>query len=189
MQIYRTLAWVTLLSNHVFAINGTIHNKSLNSESSNTDSAGTSNSNIQSSNFTFLEAVDPAFGFVPVFHGAQLPPVPCLLNSVSVALQLALEKFEEVMFETVFRLETHYQVEIAVTPEEEGGSVRRKFVVWGLNMGVSPWSCCPLVVLRYSAKKLAGNASSEGSGFLCTSDKCPAPHHTCPMRITETKIW
>lgn len=114
MQMYRTLAWVTLLSNHVFAINVTIHNQSLNSEFSNTDSA---------------EAVDPAFGFVPVFHGAQLPPVPCLLNSVSVALQLALEEFEEVMFETVFRLETHSQVEIAVISEEEGGSVRRKFVM------------------------------------------------------------
>lgn len=41
-----------------------------------------------------------------------------------------------------------------------------KFVVWGLNMriGVSPWSCCSLVVLRCSASNLAGNAS-ETSGF------------------------
>ena len=71
-----------------------------------------------------------------MFHGARLPPVPCLLNSVDVALQLALADFEGAVFETVFRLENHPQVEIAVTPEEEGGSVGRKFVVWGLHTGM-----------------------------------------------------
>ena len=46
------------------------------------------------------------------------------------------------MVETVFKLESHPQVETAVTTEEEGGSVRKRFVVWGLNMsiGVDPSS-------------------------------------------------
>ena len=87
-------------------------------------------------NGTSSVAVDPAFGFVPIFSGEKLPPVPCLVNSVNAALLLALENYEDLLFETKFRIDSHPQVEIAVLPDEEGGCIPRKFAVWGLNLGI-----------------------------------------------------
>lgn len=104
---------------------------SLDFESSNADAF---NSPVPTS--APLRDIDPAFTFVPRFQGPKLRPVPCLLNSVNVALQLSLEDFEGVMFKTVYRLDTHPQVEIAVIPDEDGGSIPRKYAVWGLSIGI-----------------------------------------------------
>lgn len=126
--------WMDMLLNHVSAIG--ISNPSLNIDSSYADSPNASDFDRPIATLTSLGAIDPAFSFVPVFQGAKLRPVPCLLNSVNVALQLALEDFEGPMFETVFRLDSHPQVEIAVIPDEEGGCIPRKYAVWGLNIGI-----------------------------------------------------
>ena len=92
--------------------------------------------NTLSLNVTSPGAIDPAFGFVPVLGDIKLRPVPCLLNSVNAALQLALEDFEGFISEKVFRLDSHPQVEIAVVPDEEGGSIPQKYAVWGLSIGI-----------------------------------------------------
>lgn len=126
--------WVQMLLDHASAIS--IPKPSLSLDSSGTKSLNASYSDSLISNLTSLRAIDPAFGFVPIFYGAKLRPVPCLLNSVNVALELALEDYEGPMFQTVFRLDAYPQVEIAVIPDEEGGSVPRKYVVWGLNIGI-----------------------------------------------------
>ena len=123
-----------MLLNHVSAIN--IPTPSFDLLSSNADSLNASDFDSPISNFTSLGTIDPAFSVVPVFQGGKLRPVPCLLNSVNVALQLALEDFEGPMFATVFTLDSHPQVEIRVMPEEEGGSIPRKYAVWGLNTGI-----------------------------------------------------
>ncbi len=112
-------------------ISTTIPPPSLDLDSSNADAF---NGPISTS--ASLGSIDPAFTFVPRFQGPKLRPVPCLLNSVNVALQLALEDFEGVMFQTVYRLDTHPQVEIAVIPDEDGGSIPRKYAVWGLSIGI-----------------------------------------------------
>ena len=112
-----------------------IPHPSLDLDSFNVESLDTSDFDGSLSNFTSFGAIDPAFGCRPIFSRAKLRPVPCLLNSVNVALQLALEDFEGPIFKTVFRLDTHPQVEIAVVPDAEGGSIPRKFAVWGLNIG------------------------------------------------------
>ena len=132
--------WIHLSRNQVLAID--IPASFLNFESS---SAGPLNApDLEDSvrNATSIGGVDPAFDFAPIYLGGKLRPIPCLLNSVNVALQLALEDFEGLLFETVYRLDSHPQVEIAVIPDEEGGSIPRKFAVWGLNIGigVSFWS-------------------------------------------------
>lgn len=88
------------------------------------------------SNLTILGAIDPAFGFLPFFGGDMLAPVSCLMNSVNVALELALEDFEGLMPSTVYRLDSNPQVEISVVPDHPQGFIPRKYVVWGLNIGV-----------------------------------------------------
>ena len=95
------------------------------------------------SNVTSSGAVDPAFGFVSVLGDVKLRPVPCLLNTVNAALQLALEDYEGFMSKTVFKLNSHPGVQIEVIPDEEGGSIPRKYVVWGLNMGIGKSSRSP----------------------------------------------
>ena len=87
-------------------------------------------------NVTSPGAIDPAFGFVQVLGDIKLRPVPCLLNSVNAALQLALGDFEGFISEKVFRLDSHPQVEIAVVPDDEGGSIPQKYAVWGLSIGI-----------------------------------------------------
>ena len=123
-----------MLLNLVFAI--AIPNPSFDLDYTNADSLHASDFDSPISNLTSLGAIDPAFKIEPRFQGAKLRPVPCLLNSVNVALQLALEEFEEPMFETVFRLDSHPQVEIGVIPDDEGGSIPRKYAVWGLSLGI-----------------------------------------------------
>lgn len=128
------LVWLYMLLTRVLALS--IPNPSLNIDPSNANPLNASDIEIPISNLTSLGGIDPAFDFVPHFQGAKLRPVPCLLNSVNAALQLALENFEGPMFATVFRLASHPQVEIGVLPEEEGGSIPRKYAVWGLNVGI-----------------------------------------------------
>lgn len=95
------------------------------------------------SNVTSLGAVDPAFGFVPILGNVKLRPVPCLLNTVNAALQLALEDYEEFMSKTVYRLNSHPEVQIEVIPDVEGGNIPRKYAVWGLSMGIGMSSRSP----------------------------------------------
>lgn len=128
------LVWIDILLNYGSAIS--IPNPSLALDSPITNSSISRDFRSSIYNFTSSGAIDPAFGFEPVFQGAKLRPVPCLLNSVNAALQLALDDFEGPISETVFRLDTHPQVEIAVIPDEEGGSIPRKYAVWGLNIGI-----------------------------------------------------
>ena len=95
------------------------------------------------SNVTSLGAVDPAFGFVPILGNVKLRPMPCLLNTVNAALQLALEDYEGFMSKTVYRLNSHPEVQIEVIPDEEGGSIPRKYAVWGLSAGIGMSSRSP----------------------------------------------
>lgn len=95
------------------------------------------------SNVTSLGAVDPAFGFVSVLGNVKLRPVPCLLNTVNAALQLALEDYEGFMSKTVYKLNSHPEVQIEVIPDVEGESIPRKYVVWGLSMGIGMSSRSP----------------------------------------------
>ena len=134
-----TFVWICMLLNPV--ISTSIPSLSLDFDSSNADIF---NSSVATS--AALGDIDPAFTFMPSFQGPKLRPIPCLLNSVNVALQLALEDFEEVMFRTVYRLDTHPQVEIVVIPDEDGGSIPRKYAVWGLSIGIGTSSlliCVP----------------------------------------------
>lgn len=160
--------WIEILLIHVFAIS--IANPSLHLDPSHADSLSASDFDSAISNFTSVGGIDPAFSLVLRYQGAKLRPVPCLLNSVNVALQLALEDFEGPMFATVFRLDSHPQVEIGVIPDEEGGSIPRKFVVWGLNIGIgTSFQSLPFLfrylVLRHIALVFMGaqmlNTSSQ----------------------------
>lgn len=87
-------------------------------------------------NLTSLGAIDPAFGFMPFFGEVKLAPVACLMNSVNAAFDLALQDFQGMMPATVYKLEDYPQVEISVFPDEEGNLMLRKYVVWGINIGI-----------------------------------------------------
>lgn len=151
MKDYRCLfcllisAWIDLTFNHVCAVN--ISTLSPDLDYSNAVFLNASDFDSMVSNVTSFGAIDPAFKLVPVFRGPKLRPVPCLLNSVNVALQLALQDFEELMFKTTFVLDSHPQVEITVIPDEEEGSVPLKYAVWGLNIGIGMRISRPFFVL------------------------------------------
>ena len=133
--------WIAVLLNPVSTTTSAL-DPSLNADDASTKTLISRDStNSIFDNLTALGAIDPAFGFAPIFSGERLRPVPCLLNAVNAALQLALDDFEGFMFETTFRLDSHPQVEIAVVPDEEGGTIPRKYVVWGLTIGIGKLSC------------------------------------------------
>lgn len=138
-----------------------ISKPSLGLVSSDPSSLNASHSDIPISNITSFGAIDPAFGFVPIFYGVKLRPIPCLLNSVNAALELALEDYEGPIFETVFKLDAHPQVEIAFVPDEEGGSVPRKFVIWGLNIGID------LMIADRNFQAAVFILSYRGRGVAC----------------------
>jgi len=110
--------------------------RSQNIKFANTNSLTGSDLDGSVSNLTSLGAIDPAFGFVPFFGGDKLAPLSCLLTSVNVALELALGDSEGLIPRTVYRLDSHPQVEISVFPEDEGGVIPRKYAVWGINIGI-----------------------------------------------------
>lgn len=87
-------------------------------------------------NLTSLGAIDPAFGFLPFFGQVKLAPLACLMSSVNAALELALGDFQGVMPATIFKLDSYPQVEISVYPDEAGSMMPRKYVIWGINIGI-----------------------------------------------------
>lgn len=158
--------WIHLNLNQTCAAN--IPNPSLHAKPPTAGSLATPDFDNSVLNLTSLGAVDPAFGFVPIFSGDKLRPIPCLLNSVNVALQLGLEDYEGFMFETVFRLESHPQVEIAVIPDEEGGSIPRKYAVWGLNAGIGMSFRSPSSFLVWHRRRSSGRRFDKFN-CLCAS--------------------
>lgn len=127
-------SWICLNSRQARAIS--VHTPPLDLDSLSANPSSGLDFDSLTSNITSFGTIDPAFGFVDVFSGEQLRPIPCLLNSVNVALQLALDDFEGFLFETVYTLDSHPQVDISVIPDEQGGSIPRKYAVWGLNLAI-----------------------------------------------------
>lgn len=98
-------------------------------------------SDLPSSNLnltTFSEPIDPFFGFLPTFKGPKLDENSALLNSIDVALQLALEDIDALLGETIYRLESHPEVQITIRPDKSlrYGKLPRRYAVWGLNRGI-----------------------------------------------------
>ena len=79
------------------------------------------------------------FRIDPVLKGPPLLPVSCLLNSVHVALQLAIGDYEGTFPKAAaFQVESHPQVEIIILPYNGDGatSMPWKYAVWALNASV-----------------------------------------------------
>lgn len=92
---------------------------------------------LSTSNLTTLnEPVDPFFGFIPFFKGPKLNENSALLNSVDVALQLALSNWKGYLGTATFILESHPEVRITIAPRKGAHSLSIKYAVWGLNIGI-----------------------------------------------------
>lgn len=103
------------------------------------ESLNRSDPNILSLNLTaFNEPIDPFFGFTSSFRGPKLDENSALLNSIDAALQLALEETDFLVGQTIYRLDSHPEVQITINPDESIGldKIPRRFAVWGLNIGI-----------------------------------------------------
>jgi hypothetical protein len=105
--------------------------------------------NIQSHNSSDLEisnldhttvpdSIDPFFGCVPSFKGPKLNENSALLISLDAALQLALEDLDALLGETVYKLDSHPEVQIIIRPDRflRHGKLPQRFAVWGLNIAI-----------------------------------------------------
>lgn len=95
-------------------------------------------SDLKISSLNLSEPIDPFFGFTSSFKGPKLDENSALLNSIDVALQLALEETDNLVGKLVYRLDSHPEVQITIKPDEFliSGNLPRRFAVWGLNIGI-----------------------------------------------------
>ncbi len=105
----------------------------------NTQILNSSNLEISSVDHAAIpDSIDPFFGCVPSFKGPKLDENSALLISLDAALQLALEDLGALLGETVYRLDSHPEVQIIIRPDRflRYGKVPQRFAVWGLNIAI-----------------------------------------------------
>ena len=80
---------------------------------------------------------DPLFKIEPNLDGQNLPLVSCLMNTIAALEELGIGNFGGRIQETTYKLDTYRQVGIIVVPRIPGGTIERRFVIWGLSMGAT----------------------------------------------------
>ena len=80
---------------------------------------------------------EPSFKLEAYFNGSKLPFVSCLINIVDTLMILGLEDFSGNMEKVTWNFDDYAQVGMVISPIEEGGSIERRFAIWGLSQGAA----------------------------------------------------
>jgi hypothetical protein len=84
-------------------------------------------------NSSSMVSIDPRFGIDPTFDGPKLPLISVLMSIVSFLVDLGLQDFLGTTKARARKLKKYPEVQIAIVPNTAGGSIERRFVIWGLT--------------------------------------------------------
>ncbi|KAM0802414.1 hypothetical protein BDR22DRAFT_887645 [Usnea florida] len=88
-------------------------------------------------NVSVTTPADPRFSITARFEETRLPPIPCLMNTVKILEKLAMEDFWAGMARSLIKFDDYAHVGVVVSPQQEGGRIEHRFVIWGLGRGVT----------------------------------------------------
>ena len=81
---------------------------------------------------------DPQFHFTLQFdEGSKFPPISCLMSTVDLLHVIASEDFLGRMRKLSWKTNDYPEVGIVISPRTIGGTIERRFVIWGLSQGVA----------------------------------------------------
>ena len=83
-----------------------------------------------------LETADPRLTVEVKFDGPKFPLISCLMSTVEFLALLGSEDFSGSMEKVTWKLGRYDEFGIVVAPSTVGGSIERRFVIWGLSLGV-----------------------------------------------------
>lgn len=83
-----------------------------------------------------LETADPRLTVEVKFDGPKFPLISCLMSTVEFLAFLGSEDFSGSMEKVTWKLGRYDEFGIVVAPSTVGGSIERRFVIWGLSLGV-----------------------------------------------------
>ena len=83
-----------------------------------------------------LETADPRLTVEVKFDGPKFPLISCLMSTVEFLAFLGSKDFSGSMEKVTWKLGRYYEFGIVVAPSTVGGSIERRFVIWGLSLGV-----------------------------------------------------
>ena len=79
---------------------------------------------------------DPRFMVTVKFDGPNFPLISCLMSTVKFLATLGSEDFSGSMEKVTWKFRKYPEVGMVVSPSTAGGSIERRFVIWGLSLGV-----------------------------------------------------
>lgn len=83
-----------------------------------------------------LETADPRLTVEVKFDGSKFPLISCLMSTVEFLAFLGSKDFSWSMEKVTWKLGRYDEFGIVVAPSTVGGSIERRFVIWGLSLGV-----------------------------------------------------
>ena len=83
-----------------------------------------------------LETPDPRFKVELQFDGPKFPFISCVMSTVEFLAFLGSEDFSGSMEKVTRKLGRYREFGLVVAPSTVGGSIERRFVIWGLGLGV-----------------------------------------------------
>ena len=83
-----------------------------------------------------LVTPDPRLTVEIRFDGPKFPLISCLMSTVEFLAFLGSEDFSGSMEKVTWELGRYREFGIVVAPSTVGGSIERRFVIWGLSLGV-----------------------------------------------------
>ena len=83
-----------------------------------------------------LETPDPRLTVEVHFDGPKFPLISCLMSTVEFLVFLGSKDFSGSMKKVTWKLGRYREFGLVVAPSTVGGSIERRFVVWGLSLGV-----------------------------------------------------
>lgn len=96
-----------------------------------------SNDDIDATRKTTLGVVPDAFNVIPYFEETRLPLFSVLFSIVQALLDEGLEDFNGSMEIVSWVLDDYPEVGITISPNHFGGTMERKFAIWGLCQSAS----------------------------------------------------
>ena len=79
---------------------------------------------------------DPRLHITISFEGSKFPLISCLMNTVEFLYTIVSEDFSGQMETVSWRTNAYPEVGMIVSPSTSGGTIERRFVIWGLSQGV-----------------------------------------------------
>ena len=80
---------------------------------------------------------DPQFRITVHFEESKFPLISCLMNTVDFLRGIASENFSGRMRKVSWKMNTYPEVKMVISPRTIGGTIERRFVIWGLSQGVA----------------------------------------------------